>query len=149
MQVKKLVLKRLAIILSSGGRVGRTIVDDPIMTKRGIADVASGSALDVSVGSDSSLSVSRMLDVSFALGSSHVTPKLPWEQNTFLRSVLGPSSAPWLKPITTLRSINYLPIKASESNERSVQEKKNLVREACHTKLHVRADTERMNVRCH
>ena len=146
MQVEKLVLKRLAIILSSGGRDGRTIVDDPIMTKRGIADVASGSALDVSVGSDSSLSVSRMLDVSFALGSSHVTPKLPWEQNTFLRSVLGPSSATWLKPVTTLRSINYLPIKASESNERSVQEKKDLVREACHTKLHVRADTERMNV---
>ena len=131
-----------------GGRDGRAIEDDSIMTKRGVADVAvdSGSVLDVNAGSGHSMSVSRMLDVSFAMGSSHVTPKLPWEQNTFLRSVRGPSIAPWLKPVTTLRSINYLPPRVCDSNEKSFQEKKNLVREACHAKLHVRADTKRMSV---
>ena len=116
----------------------RTIVDDPIMTKRGKADVArsaSDLALDVSANSDPSLSVSRMLDVSFALGNSHVTPRSPWEQNSFLCNVMGPSTVPWLKPITTLRRTFYVPPKTCESNEKSFQEKKNLVREACHTKL--------------
>ena len=73
------------------------IADDPIMTKRGIADVArssSDSALDVNANSDRSLSVSRMQNVSFPLGNSHVTPRLPREQGSFLRSVMGPSTVP-------------------------------------------------------
>ena len=90
--------------------------------------------------------VNRMLDVSFALGNSHVTPRSPWEQNSFLCNVMGPSTVPWLKPITTLRRTFYVPPKTCESNEKRFQEKKNLVREACHTKLSMRADTERVIV---
>ena len=111
------------------------------MTKRG--DSVLG--LDLGVSSNLSPSASeRSLDVAFALGSGHVVPKMPWEQNSFLQSVMGPSTVPWLRPAKMLRSASYMPYPNSEKPPLTVLQKKDIVRTICHEKLQVRADSDRM-----
>lgn len=110
------------------------------MTKRGFRDISFG--LDVSPRSDPASSTERALDIAFALGTSHVVPRMPWEQTPFLRSVLGPTTVPWLKPVTVLRSATFIPSPSSGTKTLSVQEKKCAVRSVFQDRLATSPDVD-------
>ena len=69
------------------------------MTKRGIDDL---------LPNEAGPCVSRCLDVALSLGRSHGLPALPWEDNPYLRDVLGSNSVSWLQPPTMLRTLNHV-----------------------------------------
>ena len=129
--------------ISSGGWEGALDRGSPVMTKRG-RDVLDPDML-VDVTSMPGPSVDRALDTAFVLGSSHVLPNLPWEQNQFLKAVMGPPEVPWLKPVKTLRSVAFMPkIEKSSSDQSVVDKKVEKVRIAVYDKLNSDEDDKRV-----
>ena len=140
-----------AMPFSSGGRVGARAHalnrGSPVMKKRGRLEVIGGVPVDVTDTSTPSISVDRALDSAFSLGSSHVLPGLPWEDDAFLKSVMGPPGVPWLKPVKTMRSSSYMPkIEKSSLDQSLVDKKVDRVRLAVYDRMNSNEDDDRVAI---